>query len=75
MQLSERTLKIVWLIFASFLAKVMVEVLHEGNQFLVAFLITGHVEEVYISLLWPYESSYVIADIKGFPANLFFGSC
>jgi len=74
LQLSERTLKIVWLIFASFLAKVMVEVF-EGNQFLVAFLITGHVEEVYISLLWPYESSYVIADIKGFPANLFFGSC
>jgi len=72
LRFSEKTLKIAWLFFTCFLAKIMVEVLHEGGHFLVAVLANEKVEEVYISLLWPYESSYVIANVKEFPANLFF---
>ena len=72
MQFSERVIKVTWLIFAIFIAKIVVEVLHEGGHFLVTFLTNGYVEEVYISLLWPYESSYVIANVKGFYAKLLF---
>lgn len=68
----EKTFRVVWFLFASFLAKIVVEILHEGGHFLVVFLTAGRVEEVYISLLWPYESSYVIANVKGFLANLLF---
>ena len=74
MQFSERVIKVTWLIFASFIAKIVVEVLHEGGHFFVAFLTNGYVEEVYISLLWPYESSYVIANVKGFYAKLLFAA-
>jgi len=74
LQFSGKTFKVAWLIFVGFLAKIVVEILHEGGHFLVAFLTTGRVEEVYISLLWPYESSYVIANVKEFYAKLLFAA-
>lgn len=42
------------------------------KHFLIAFITTGHVEEVYIPLLWSYELSYVIANVRGFPINPLF---
>ena len=72
MQFSEKAFKVTWLILAGFIAKIVVEILHEGGHLLVAFLTNGYVEEVYISPLWPYESSHVIANVKGFYAKLLF---
>jgi len=72
LQSSKGILKVIWLVLTSFIAKIVVEILHEGGHCLVALLTSGHIEEVHISLLWPYKSSYVIANVGGFPANLLF---
>lgn len=74
MRFLKKYLKFVWLIITFLVAKIVVEIIHEGGHYLVALLTIGYVEKIYISILWPYKLSYVIADVKGFPANLFFAA-